>query len=206
MLRGASLARRLLAQAAMSEPRRIMPETTSMLTRRCTQRQFLMRPDDEMNNAFLYCVIEAAQKFGISLILPQMMSTHHHTVEFLVLTTEVTESLPRGHAERALASRPDDRRSTARQRDQQSRGHSTAARRISRRRLDHGQGSVPRSPPLAERSVPQPRVQITRGSAIQLEPPQHATSPSVVTPQNVEPVERCTRRSNRRPGVGVGST
>ena len=51
-----------------------------MLTRRCTQRQFLMRPDDEMNNAFLYCVIEAAQKFGISLILPQMMSNHHHTV------------------------------------------------------------------------------------------------------------------------------
>ena len=51
-----------------------------MLTRRCTQRQFLMRPDDEINNAFLYCVIEAAQKFGISVMLPQMMSNHHHTV------------------------------------------------------------------------------------------------------------------------------
>jgi putative transposase len=64
----------------MSQPRRIVPETVSMLTRRCTQRQFLMRPDDEMSNAFLYCVIEAAQKFDIALMLPQMMSNHHHTV------------------------------------------------------------------------------------------------------------------------------
>jgi putative transposase len=64
----------------MSQPCRIDPETTLMLTRRCTQRQFLMRPDDEMSNAFLYCAIEAAQKFGIDLMLPQMMSNHRHTV------------------------------------------------------------------------------------------------------------------------------
>ena len=39
---------------------------------------FLLRPDDEMNNAFLYCVIEAALKFDIRLLLPQMMSNHDH--------------------------------------------------------------------------------------------------------------------------------
>ena len=53
-----------------------------MLNRRCTQRQFLLRPDDEMNNAFLYCLIEAAQKFEIVLLLSQMMSNHQHTPFF----------------------------------------------------------------------------------------------------------------------------
>jgi putative transposase len=50
-----------------------------MLTRRCTQRQFLLTPDPEMNNAFLYCLIEAANEFGIVLLLSQMMSNHKHT-------------------------------------------------------------------------------------------------------------------------------
>jgi putative transposase len=62
----------------MTRPRRIVPETSWMLTRRCSQRQFMMRPDDEMNNAFLYCLIEAAQKFRVDLLLAQMMSNHEH--------------------------------------------------------------------------------------------------------------------------------
>jgi hypothetical protein len=41
-----------------------------------------MRPDDEMNNAYLYCLIEAAQKFDIVLMLSQMMSNHAHTEFF----------------------------------------------------------------------------------------------------------------------------
>ena len=53
-----------------------------MLTRRCANRMFLLRPDDETNNAFLYCLIEAALRFNIRLILPQMMTNHHHTVFF----------------------------------------------------------------------------------------------------------------------------
>lgn len=53
-----------------------------MLNRRCTQRQFLLTPDDEINNAFLYCLIEAAQKFDIVLLLSQMMSNHAHTPFF----------------------------------------------------------------------------------------------------------------------------
>jgi putative transposase len=50
-----------------------------MLTRRCTQRQYLLVPEKEINNAFLYCLIEAAQQFDIVLLLSQMMSNHHHT-------------------------------------------------------------------------------------------------------------------------------
>ena len=53
-----------------------------MLTRRCVQRQFLLRPDEKMNNAFIYCLVEAAQMYDIIIILTQMMSNHHHTVLF----------------------------------------------------------------------------------------------------------------------------
>jgi hypothetical protein len=39
----------------------------------------LLTPGDEINNAFLYCLIEAAQKYDIVLLLSQMMSNHQHT-------------------------------------------------------------------------------------------------------------------------------
>jgi len=50
-----------------------------MITRRCTQRQFLMRPDPATNNAFLYCLAEAAQRFGIEVIFTMATSNHHPT-------------------------------------------------------------------------------------------------------------------------------
>jgi REP element-mobilizing transposase RayT len=53
-----------------------------LITRRCTQRQFLLRPDPETNNAFTYCLIEAALRYEISVILPCAMSNHYHVVIF----------------------------------------------------------------------------------------------------------------------------
>jgi putative transposase len=50
-----------------------------MITRRCTQRQFLMRPDRETNNAFIYCLAVAAERFGVRVIFTAAMSNHHHT-------------------------------------------------------------------------------------------------------------------------------
>jgi putative transposase len=50
-----------------------------MITRRCTQRQFLMRPDKETNNAFIYCLAEAAARHGIDVLFTVAMSNHHHT-------------------------------------------------------------------------------------------------------------------------------
>jgi hypothetical protein len=50
-----------------------------MITRRCTQRQFLMRPDDETNNAFIYCLAEAASRFGIEVLFTVANTNHHHT-------------------------------------------------------------------------------------------------------------------------------
>jgi len=57
----------------------VFPERFLFITRRCTQREFLLRPDAETNNAFTYLLAEAAQRFGIELVLEQMMSNHHHT-------------------------------------------------------------------------------------------------------------------------------
>src|SRR6478609_4721932 len=50
-----------------------------MITRRCTQRQFLMRPDRETNNAFIYCLAVAAERHGIRVLFTAAMSNHHHT-------------------------------------------------------------------------------------------------------------------------------
>jgi putative transposase len=63
----------------MTLPRQVLPGQFYMLTRKCTQGQFLLRPDEETNNAFLYCLIEAAQRFHICILLPLAMSNHHHT-------------------------------------------------------------------------------------------------------------------------------
>src|SRR5262245_30324862 len=50
-----------------------------MNTRRCTQRQFLMRPDRQTNNAFIYCLAEAAARYRIQVLFTVAMSNHHHT-------------------------------------------------------------------------------------------------------------------------------
>jgi putative transposase len=63
----------------MSIPREVLPGHTYMITRRCTQRQFLMRPDPQTNNAFIYCLGEAANRHGIQVLFTVAMSNHHHT-------------------------------------------------------------------------------------------------------------------------------
>ena len=49
-----------------------------MVTRRCTQRQYLLRPDRETNNAFIYCLAVAAQRNPIDVIDFMQMSNHLH--------------------------------------------------------------------------------------------------------------------------------
>jgi REP element-mobilizing transposase RayT len=66
----------------MTLPRPVLPGQFYLVTRRCTQRQFLMRPDDATNNAFIYCLGEAAQRFSIDVLLPVAMSNHYHAVVF----------------------------------------------------------------------------------------------------------------------------
>src|SRR5689334_11441988 len=64
----------------MSLPRQVLPGSFYLVTRRCTQRQFLLRPDEINNNTFLYCLIEAAQRCKIDVLLPMAEANHHHTV------------------------------------------------------------------------------------------------------------------------------
>jgi len=63
----------------MSFPRQVLPGTAYMITRRCSQRQFLMRPDRETNNAFIYCLAEAAARYGIWVLFTIANTNHHHT-------------------------------------------------------------------------------------------------------------------------------
>jgi putative transposase len=51
-----------------------------MITRRCSERRFFMRPDRETNNAFIYCLALAARKASISIVCTGTMSNHYHAV------------------------------------------------------------------------------------------------------------------------------
>ena len=42
----------------------------------------MLRPDPATNNAFTYCLIEAAQRCEIDVLLPCAMSNHYHAVIF----------------------------------------------------------------------------------------------------------------------------
>ena len=60
--------------------RQVLPRQFYLITRRCSQRQFLLRPDTATNNAFLYCLIAAALRCEIDVLLPCAMSNHYHAV------------------------------------------------------------------------------------------------------------------------------
>ncbi|HEY0707830.1 MAG TPA: hypothetical protein VGG33_13585 [Polyangia bacterium] len=64
----------------MSAPREIVPGRVYLVTRRCTQRQFLLRPDAETNNAFIYCLGYAAQRAAIKIVAFLASSNHYHAV------------------------------------------------------------------------------------------------------------------------------
>jgi hypothetical protein len=61
-------------------PRQVVPGRSYLLSRRCNQRQFLLRPDDEVERIYLYCLAEAVSRYGISLHGYIAMSNHHHLV------------------------------------------------------------------------------------------------------------------------------
>lgn len=64
----------------MTRPREVIANRTYLVTRRCTQRQFLLRPDDATNNAFVYCLAVAAQQTKVDVVFTCAMSNHHHTI------------------------------------------------------------------------------------------------------------------------------
>jgi putative transposase len=64
----------------MTLPRRVLPKQTYLITRRCLGRRFLLRPDDALNNAFVYCVALAAQRHNVEVHGLCVMSNHYHLI------------------------------------------------------------------------------------------------------------------------------
>jgi putative transposase len=68
------------SRACMTAPRRILPGTTYLVTRRCLHRQFLLRPSPATTDIFLYVLALAARRFGIAVHAFCVLSNHFHLV------------------------------------------------------------------------------------------------------------------------------
>jgi REP element-mobilizing transposase RayT len=64
----------------VAHPRRVVPGETYLVTRRCSQRAFRLRPCAETNRIFMYCIALAMQKTGVRLHAACVMANHHHLV------------------------------------------------------------------------------------------------------------------------------
>ncbi len=65
----------------MTAPRQVLPGTTYLVTRRCAQRQFLLKPSTRTTNpVFLYLLAVAARRFGIEVHAFCVLSNHVHLV------------------------------------------------------------------------------------------------------------------------------
>ena len=64
----------------MTCPREILPGRSYLVTRRTTQRQFLLRPSRATNQNVRYCLALAAERTGVILHSVCVMSNHWHGV------------------------------------------------------------------------------------------------------------------------------
>jgi len=63
----------------MTLPRQVVPGRDYMITRRCSERRFFLCPDEDTNNAFIYCLVLAATRAKVEVTFSVAMSNHHHT-------------------------------------------------------------------------------------------------------------------------------
>ena len=73
----------------MSLPRQVLPGSTVFVSRRCSERRFLLRPDAYVTQVFLYCLAYAASECDILIHGFIAMSNHFH-----LLLTDVNGCLP----------------------------------------------------------------------------------------------------------------
>ena len=64
----------------MTAPRRIVKGATYLITRRCFDRMFLLRPSELSNAIFEYRLAVAAERYGIQLHAYCVLSNHWHCV------------------------------------------------------------------------------------------------------------------------------
>jgi REP element-mobilizing transposase RayT len=73
----------------MTPPRCILPGATYLITRRCSERRFFLRPSRALNELLLFVLAVAAGRFGIQLHAFCVLSNHYHLV-----LTDVRGTLP----------------------------------------------------------------------------------------------------------------
>jgi len=64
----------------MTAPRQVLPGVTYLVTHRCTQRRYLLRPSKVTNEVFEYLLAVAADRFGVAVHAYCVMSNHYHLV------------------------------------------------------------------------------------------------------------------------------
>ncbi len=64
----------------MTAPRQVAPGDSYLVTRRCTQRQFLLTPSRITNQTFLYVLAVAAARYGVRVHAFCVLSNHYHLV------------------------------------------------------------------------------------------------------------------------------
>ncbi len=73
----------------MTAPRRILKGTSYLVSRRCTQREFLLKPSALLNLIFKYVLATAAHRYEVLIHAVCVMSNHFHLV-----VTDVRGNLP----------------------------------------------------------------------------------------------------------------
>src|SRR5512147_339658 len=64
----------------MTAPRQVLKGTTYLVTRRCAQRQFLLKPSEKTNAIFKYVLAVAARRYHIQVHAYCVLSNHFHLV------------------------------------------------------------------------------------------------------------------------------
>jgi REP element-mobilizing transposase RayT len=66
--------------SAVTAPRRVVPGATYLVSRRCTQREFLLKPSTLTNLIFKFVLAVAAARYGVLIHAVCVMSNHVHLV------------------------------------------------------------------------------------------------------------------------------
>lgn len=73
----------------MTAPRQVLPGKTHLVTRRCSERRFFLRPSKSTNDIFLYVLAVATQRYKMRVHVVCVLSNHYH-----VLVTDPDARLP----------------------------------------------------------------------------------------------------------------
>jgi putative transposase len=64
----------------MTSPRQVLRGTTYLVTRRCAQRRYLLRPSKLTSEIFAYLIALASRRYGVEVHAYCVMSNHYHLV------------------------------------------------------------------------------------------------------------------------------